>query len=374
MPNISLHTQIQSAQQGKNMHHGNKFFYMKKINYYSLLFVFTISCIFMQGQDMHFSQLSESPMFLSPANTGFFNGYFRANANYRSQWAAMNNAFQTTALAVDGGLFRSRKRPVFLGVGMTIFSDQAGSARLRKTTAMLNLSGILKIGKKSALSVGLAGGTAGTNANYQNLTYETQFNGNQIDPTLGNQEAVYRQFTMVDVAAGAAYEYGTSNRDSDRDDVRTFKIALGAYHLNRATQEFGPGSEFREPIRLSGAFTSLIDIDNTKFSVTPTIVYQRQGKFEQLMVGSHVKYRMRTGTKVTGTKTQNAIGFGLYHRVKDAIIPMLSFDFGDYSFGMSYDVNVSPYSTASRYRGGFEVSLRYNVLASSLFETRREFR
>lgn len=81
---------------------------MKKINYYSALFIFTLSGVVMRAQDIHFSQIHETPLFLSPANTGFYNGYFRAIANYRNQWAAMNNAFQTGAISLDGGLFKSK--------------------------------------------------------------------------------------------------------------------------------------------------------------------------------------------------------------------------------------------------------------------------
>src|SRR5690606_13477552 len=149
-------------------------------------------------------------------------------------------------------------------------------------------------------------GATRTNASYQDLTYESQFGGNSIDPTLGNQEGIYRGFTMVDVAAGVAYEYSTANRDHDHDDIRAFRLALGAYHLIRATQEFVPGSTYREPIRLTGALTSIFDIEDTKFSLTPAVVYQRQGQFQELLIGTYVKYRMSTGTKITGSKTQNA--------------------------------------------------------------------
>ena len=74
---------------------------MKKIKYLIL------SALFLQvagskAQDIHFSQLYETPLYLSPANTGFFNGYVRAIANYRNQWASMNNAFQTMAFSLDG--------------------------------------------------------------------------------------------------------------------------------------------------------------------------------------------------------------------------------------------------------------------------------
>jgi type IX secretion system PorP/SprF family membrane protein len=347
---------------------------MKKINYVSALLIFTLSGFILRSQDIHFSQVNETPLFLSPANTGFYNGYVRAILNYRNQWAAMNNAFQTGAFSLDGGLFKSKKRPAFMGIGLTIYNDQAGVARIRKTTALLNISGLVKMGKHSAMSVGLAGGTAASNGNYDKLTYASQFNGNAIDPGINSGEAIYRQYTTVDVAAGIAYEFGKYKHDQDHDDASTFKIAFGAYHLNRPTQEYGPGSKYKTPVRYAASFTSLFDLEDTKFSLTPTLIFQAQGTYQELFMGTYVKYRMSTGTKVTGEKTQNAIGLGLFYRRKDALVPKLIFDLGDYSIGLAYDVNVSGYRTASRGMGGFEISLRYNNLASSLFESRKEYK
>ena len=347
---------------------------MIKLKYFAGLVFLSLTAVQLQAQDVHFSQINESQLFLSPANAGFFNGYFRATANYRNQWASMNKAFNTTALAVDGGLFRSKKRPAFMGIGLSFFNDQAGAAKLRRTNILLNVSDLLKIESRSAVSVGLAGGTMGMNANYSALSYESQFNGNSLDPALNSGEPVYRQFTTVDVGAGIAYEYASSSRDNDHDDVRSFRISLGAYHLNRPTQDFGPGSDFKDAVRYTGALFTTFDVEDTRISLSPTVVYHRQGNYDELTLGTNIRYRMSAGTKVTGTKVQNAIGMGLYYRKGDALIPMLTFDAGDYSFGLSYDVNLSGYRTASRYRGGFEISLRYNDLASSLFQTRREFR
>ena len=347
---------------------------MMKVKYVTGLLLLSLTAVQMQAQDVHFSQINESQLFLSPANTGFFNGYFRATANYRNQWSAMNKAFNTTAIALDGGLFRSKKRPAFMGIGLSFFNDQAGAAKLRRTNILLNVSGLLKIGSHSAISVGLAGGTMGVNANYSSLTYESQFNGNGLDPALNSSEPIYRQFTTVDVGAGVAYEYSNSSRDSDHDDMRSIRVSLGAYHLNRPAQEFGPGSKSKEAIRYTASLFSTFDVEDTRLSISPTVVYHRQSNYEELTLGTNVRYRMSAGTKVTGTRVQNAIGLGLYYRKGDALIPMLTFDAGDYSFGVSYDVNLSGYRTASSYRGGFEISLRYNDLASSLFQTRREFR
>jgi type IX secretion system PorP/SprF family membrane protein len=347
---------------------------IKTVSFAVVFFILFFSVSKISAQDIHFSQVNETPLFLSPANTGFFNGYVRSIANYKSQWAAMNNAFQTMAIALDGGLFRSKKRKAFLGLGLTIFRDQAGAAKLRKTTIQLNASGLVKLGYRSALSAGVAFGSAASNANYNNLTYASQFDGNKFDPTTVSGEIPYRQFTTLDLGTGLAYEFSKVSYDNDHDDVSSFKLAIGAFHLNRPAQEFGAGSNYKLPVRLVYSFTSTFDITDTKFTINPTAVYQSQGSLQQMLLGSYVKYRMSTGTKVTGQRTQNAIGGGVFYRVRDAVIAKLIFDIGDYSVGLAYDFNLSSYRTATRGFGGPEISLRYNMLASSLFESKREFR
>jgi hypothetical protein len=171
-----------------------------------------------------------------------------------------------------------------------------------------------------------------------------------------------------------AYEYAKVKTDQDHDDVSSVKISVGAFHLNKPVQDFGPGSNFRLPVRLTGNIITHFDFEDTKFSITPTFLYSRQGKAWQFVTGSYVKYRMKVGTKVTGQKTENAIGIGGFYRSKDAIIAKLIFETGDWVFFGSYDINISGYRAATRYAGGFEVGIRFNSLASSLFDSRSEFK
>jgi type IX secretion system PorP/SprF family membrane protein len=347
---------------------------MKKINYF-LVFLFLGVVGGMKGQDPHFSQVFETPLFLSPANTGFFNGYFRAIVNYRNQWSPMGNPYTTGAISLDGGLFKSKKRKAFLGLGFTMLYDKAGAAKLSKTNALLNLSGVVKLGKKSVMSAGLCGGADATNANYNALTYGSQFDGNQIDPSrTSGEESRYRQFTTTDIGAGLAYEFSSVKIDADHDDVMGFKIALGAYHLNRPNQEYAAGSNYRLPVKYTSAITGRIDIEDTKFSFLPAFVLQKQETAWQYITGTYLKYRTKAGTKVTGQKSENGIGAGLFYRGFDAFVYKLVFEMGDYAIGISYDMNVSGYRTVSKYVGGFEITLRYNNLAGSLFETRSEFK
>jgi len=57
----------------------------------------------------------------------------------------------------------------------------------------------------------------------------------------------------------------------------------------------------------------------------------------------------------------NPVNFylGSWYRVKDAIIPYVGLEFGDFRIGMTYDVNVSSLKPGSNLRGGSEFSLIY---------------
>jgi type IX secretion system PorP/SprF family membrane protein len=347
-----------------------------------LLNIFLFCILFLtnaNAQDIHFSQVNETPLLMSPANTGFFNGYTRAIINYRNQWASMGNsfgaAFNTGVVSVDGGLFKSRHRKSFLGLGFIWAYDRAGSANITKNNVLLNISGIIKVGKKGVLSAGISGGVDNGSANYNNLRFASQFNGNYLEDNAAlNGEKNFRQFTTTDINFGMAYEWSKVKTDQDHDDVTSLKFSYGLFHLNRAVQDFMPGSNYRMPMRHTIMVNAVHDFEDTKFTLVPVLVAHMQAKAYQMIVGSVVKYRMSTGTKTTGQKTQNAIGFGLYYRTKDAFIPQLTYDMDDLSFTASYDFNVSNYRTVSRYRGGFEIGIRYNKLASSLFDARREFK
>src|ERR1019366_1920087 len=64
------------------------------------LFLFFPSIVF--AQDFHLSQYDALPMFLNPAMTGMFDGEYRVNAQYRTQWAAIaTKPFTPSGISFD---------------------------------------------------------------------------------------------------------------------------------------------------------------------------------------------------------------------------------------------------------------------------------
>lgn len=345
---------------------------MKKI-IYSFLILISVN-ITVQGQDIHFSQIQESPLWLNPANTGFNSGYFRAIANYRNQWAAMGNAYQTMALSLDAEAFKAAKKKSYCGLGLFVFNDKAGYAKMGTTQFLLNGSAIIQVSKKSKLSAGINAGVVQNTASYSSLTYGNQFNGEKIDPDISsNENPAYSSFVSLDAGAGLNYEYSNASVDMARDDIFSFKIGGAVHHLNKPVQQFNAGSRYQMPMRFVGNVQVRIDIKGTKWTLLPSVIYLRQATASEINIGTHLRYRFKNGTKITGAKTETGLNVGVYYRVGDAVIPQINLDMGKYAIGFSYDVNISKYKQVSYYSGGFEVYLKFMMLDDALFRRKREF-
>jgi hypothetical protein len=97
----------------------------------------------------------------------------------------------------------------------------------------------------------------------------------------------------------------------------------------------------------------------------PNLTANFQGKQHEVVTGMLVKYILQSGSKMTGLSSDLSFSAGMTTRITnvfDAIIPQIFIDFSAFSVGMSYDINTSKLNQASKYRGGFELSLRFTNL------------
>ena len=80
---------------------------------------------------------------------------------------------------------------------------------------------------------------------------------------------------------------------------------------------------------------------------------------------------LKDGTKYTGEYSEYALSVGCHYRLKDAIIPQILFEAGDFVIGVSYDINASSLSKVTKSQGGIEISLKYVNLSDATFKRRR---
>ncbi len=335
---------------------------------FGILFFATLE---VAAQDIHFSQINETPMHLNPGNTGFFDGLFRVTMNYRTQWASMGHPYTTAAAAFDMPLMYAKDR-AYMGIGAFIYRDQAGDSKFGTFQALLSASGIVPFDDNNKLSVGLQGGFSQYSATVSDLQWENQYVNGAYDPTASaNESNLLTSFPYADFSGGAVYQYRSVAGSVIGKDVNEFSFGAAAFHVNKPQEKFHSGGGIRSDMRFVFHGNGRIDFSGSPWSLRPSGYYMKQGPASEIVFGSMIRYRIKNGTKVTNFFSESGIAAGINYRWKDAIIPQLYYDLGDIFVGVSYDINISKYRAVSKYAGGLEFTLRYANLNGALYKNKK---
>ena len=113
-----------------------------KGNITSLLLIFVIYLFsgHTAAQDIHFSQLTMSPLTYNPGMTGRFFGDMRALANYKNQWQNVGSPYTTYAVAYDMKLNQKKWGNGYLAWGILAFRDMAGDTDFGNTSLDISFS------------------------------------------------------------------------------------------------------------------------------------------------------------------------------------------------------------------------------------------
>lgn len=333
--------------------------------------LFAVFGVPMAAQDIHFSQMNELPMHLNPANTGMFDGTLRFTTNYRSQWSVMGNPYRTMAAAFDMPIRLSANKPS-LGLGLFLYRDQAGDSKFGTFQGSLSGSAIVPLSARQKFSAGIQAGFGQRSATISGLQWDSQYINGTYDPTAPINEAnLLTSFLYPDIGAGVTYQYRSVTGSLVGKDVTEVQVGMSAFHVNRPEMRFHGGGGERLAMRMVVHAQVRYDFPDSRFSLRPSAYYMQQGPARQIMVGSLLRYRIQNGTKITNYFTESGIGLGAHYRFGDAIIPQFYYDLGDFFFGISYDLNVSKFATATRGRGGVEITVRYANLNGALYKNRK---
>src|SRR6266850_1683145 len=78
----------------------------------------------LSAQDIHFSQLTETPLLLNPANAALGHNVL-AIINYKDQWRSVATPYRTFNVGTDFAVYK-RSNESHLGLGLDVFADKAG--------------------------------------------------------------------------------------------------------------------------------------------------------------------------------------------------------------------------------------------------------
>lgn len=338
---------------------------MLQIKAIQILTVFTLVFGFnLNAQDIHFSQIKNSPLNLNPALAGA-NNYLNAVVNYKNQWMSITRPFQTIGASFDMHLPSKKameERKGVFALGMNLFNDNGGDSKINTFNGTLNLAYHLKVGRASSLGAAIYAGAGQRSFNPGELQWGSQYDGFEYNPGLTSGEIFARDnYVYMDVGMGVLYTYVDNESRVTGDETFYFNSGLAVYHLNTPNYTFIDSDDDELYMRWSLFADALIPLQNSDVSFLPGIYYNRQGYAQELIFGSYARFLLKQQSKHTGFISSITLSFGVFYRMRDALISKLMFQLDRYSIGFSYDSNFSNLTPVTNTRGGFEVFLRYAI-------------
>jgi type IX secretion system PorP/SprF family membrane protein len=320
---------------------------LQKIKQILFLQTFLFIGVICYAQDLHFSQFFNSPLLTNPANTGFIpDADYRIGANYRNQWSSiLTSPYKTMSAWGDAQLFRNKFENAWMGIGGAILSDVAGSGGLKSNKFYGSIAYHQMLGNSSLLSAGFNLGYVSKRIDPTVLKFPDQFNGKFFDATISPGV----QFTNFDISyfdmqVGLNYAYFP-------EENIYINAGYSIHHVNRPTETFfGDNTEAGKlPMRHIGFVNALLKV-HPRVIINPNIYFTTQTNAIELMVGMNANYNLTEFG-------ESQLIFGLYHRYKDAVIPVIGFETKKTAFTFSYDGTVSNLSKFNNFRGGVEFSI-----------------
>jgi type IX secretion system PorP/SprF family membrane protein len=302
-----------------------------KIKNSIFLAVFIALGIQVSAQDPTFTQFYANPIYLNPALAGS-TGCPRVSMNYRNEWPSLTGNYVTYSLAYD-----SYVKSISGGLGFIATHDQQGRGTISTTMVGAIYSYNLKVTRKFSMMFGARAAYYQKFLDWNKLTF-----GDMIDPRRG---FIYQ---TGDVPRGNGRRGFFDASAGFVGYTDKFYFGLAAHHLNRPDESMILGTS-KLPIRYTAHAGANIKLGRGRFSnstsIMPNVIYQNQNGFQELSVGTYIKYENFTA--------------GAWFRNRDAFILCLGITTPKFKVGYSYDITVSKLGNGVS-GGSHEVSLGFN--------------
>lgn len=312
---------------------------MKKIIYILFLFqLFVVKQV--SSQDMQFTQLYASSIYLNPAFAGA-DVCSRVTLTYRNQWPGVTNAYKSYMLAMDH-LFINKN----IGVGFIAAHDVAGTGVLATDYINPIFSYQTNINRKISIRFGIQPGLT-----FKSINTDRTIFGDQIirGGNVSTIEALPQSKTFFDAGTGVL--------------VYSSRFWLGSsfYHLNKPNESLIGAAKSKLPIKycVQGGMRFDLEDEKTNYhnnNITLAFNYKAQEKFDQFDIGLYLKERVL----VVGLWYRGLPGIKAYkpgYPNSDAVALIIGLQTDRFNFGYSRDITISSLKTVSK--GANELTMAY---------------
>lgn len=304
------------------------------------------------GQDIHFSQIFETPLLRNPALAGLFSGDVRIQTVYRSQWNTVTNAYHTGSANIEYKLAAGNSSADFITLGGQVLYDKAGSVDLSSTHILpaFNYHKSLSAERSMYLSFAVMAGYVQRSIDRSKITTNSQFDGDAYNPNAPTGENFTRtSYSYFDGVAGLSFNAQLGDNTNDN-----LYAGVAYHHFNKAKNiSFYSNYNLELKPKWVGSLGLRLDVsDYTYLSFEGD--YTMQSPNKEILGGVIISKKLDSSDE-----PKYLIHGGAYMRLNDAIIPVVKLESKPIAIAVSYDVNLSGLKRVSYGRGGFELSLTY---------------
>lgn len=325
------------------------------------LILFLVIPVLGLSQDIHFSQFDVNVTSLNPAHTGVLERDFRVSNNFRNQWGSVGLPYTTFSVGYDMNVLKQKpfKKGISdIGVGLSFSQDKAGVSKWSQNQFNLSLSGIQEVARNTKMSLGLQTSYAQNSVQVDALSWDNQFVNNNYDSEAPTRESFSNSAkSYIDLSGGVLLE-------SRIEENKIFTGGIAYFHVNRPNYTLFSGDKLSSKLVVHATYETPLGSSLSMRRLVPKFMYARQGKHSEVLVGALYRSVMKESSSHTTFSNETYIDFGAYYRFNDAFIIVGALDYKNFRFGLSYDTNVSKFKTATKSRGGIEVSLTYKGFLS----------
>ncbi len=296
---------------------------MKIRKKYRVVYFFVAWTASVWAQDVSFSQFYSNPLYLNPAFAGTI-GVPRVALQYRNQWHAFDNAFNTYSAAFDMPVEKLGG-----GLGFNLINDAQANGALNSLQLNVAYAVNVRLSENYFFNGGIQVGYHQQSLKAGDLVFADNLDVNFGSHGVSGEMAYLNDpnYSFVDLSTGVLVY-----------SKRLF-LGLAAHHLNEPNQSFISGGESN--VKLNRKYSAhlgarlpvyLYGHHRKKFDISPQLIFQKQGEFDQINYGL---FAAKRGVAAGAWFRQN---FGMRY---DAVIFLVGFVRKKWQFTYTYDMTVS---------------------------------
>lgn len=308
------------------------------------------------AQDPHFSQYYASPMLLNPALVGS-KSEMKGIVNYRSQWATLR-AFSTTQLSLIYPVLIENQNRRLGGIGISILGDRAGEQKFMSSIYVTTAYSYNQpLGDDNALNVAVSASFIQKSLNVDKLIFGDQYIPGSTTPAQTSPgedlSAIKSKVSYADFGSGLLWTYSP---DAKMSGVNAFFGGSVLHFLEPNESFMGGKSKLPMRINVHGGM-KIFGLGN--FDFAPNFLVMLQGGSTEINAGGYAIYNFAKDRRINNLLQNGGIVLGGWYRNKDAAIILIGLEHLNFSFGFSYDINISKLKEATNGNGAAEISLAF---------------